>query len=144
MQAKRIQVNEGNDGVAGRTFVVLTTPDSPREETNFHNIWGSVGVEPENTDANSQGTWVLGILRKGEVVAVFTDAVINAEESNPDIIACGVSSSSNQSPFNIKVNPKTSRNIEPGGSLFLAHTTTGITAGTASTRVMLCAHVTRK
>ncbi len=45
-QAKRIQVNEANDGVAAQTSARLDVPTEPREEVNFHNIWGSVTVEP--------------------------------------------------------------------------------------------------
>ncbi len=59
MQAKRIQVNEDNVGVAGGVNVVLTVPSDPREEVNFHNIWIGAAAEPELADSNMQGTWVL-------------------------------------------------------------------------------------
>ncbi len=45
MQAKRIQVQELNLGVGAKVFASLTTPDDPREQTNFHNIWGSASCE---------------------------------------------------------------------------------------------------
>jgi len=50
MQAKRIQVNEGNTGVGGQVNVLLSVPLEPREEVNSHNIWGSVSAEPEFHD----------------------------------------------------------------------------------------------
>ncbi len=146
MQAKRIQVGEGNNGAGGRTAAVLTVPADPREEVNFHNIWGSVTVEPQDADANCQGTWVLLLIRDpATAIPVFTDAFMNLETINFDIIACGVFSASNQSPYNSgPIHPLSSRNLPAGGRLVLASTITGITAGTASNRMMLCAHTTRK
>ena len=146
MQAKRIVVGEGNDGAAGRTAAILSVPTDPREEVNFHNIWIGVSVEPQNADANAQGTWVLQVVRDvASPIPVYTDTFLNTEDQNAFIIACGVWSASNQSPFNlVPVQIKTSRNLEAGGRLMLTSTVTGITAGTASNRVMLCAHVTRK
>ncbi len=145
MQAKRIQVLESNDGAGGETSVVLVVPTDPREEVNFHNIWGSVSVEPQNAGVNCQGTWILGIQRENATFPIYTDTVVNDETNNPYIIACGVFSASNESPFNsAPINPKTSRTLQPGDKLVLSSVITGITAGLASNRVMLCAHTTRK
>ena len=145
MQAKRIDVNELNTGVGGAVEVTLTVPTEPREEVNFHNIWGSVSCEPQTADANAQGTWVLFIRKIGQVTVVFNDANISAETQNAFIIACGVWSASNQSPFNsLPINPKTSRTLQPGDQLVLQSVSTGITAGNVSNRVMLCAHTVRK
>ena len=145
MQAKRIQVLEGNAGVGASATVLLAVPTDPREEVNFHNIWGGVSVEPEGADVNCQGTWVLYILRANSTAISATDANINNEIFNGVIIACGVFSASNQSPFNVEpIHPTTSRTLMPGDSLALVCTITGITSGLASVRVMLCAHTTRK
>ncbi len=144
MQSRRIQVNEGNDGVGGSTEVKLTTPTSPREETNFHNIWLSVSAEPETAGANEQGTWVLFLLRENASTPTFVDATTNAELNNAIVIACGIFSASNESPFNYSTQIKTSRTLQAGDSLTLQIVTTGITADLSSNRVMLCAHVTRK
>ncbi len=146
MQAKRIQVNEGNNGAGAATAVILEVPSELREEVNFHNIWVGVTVEPQDTDANAQGTWVLYFLRDpGASLPSQTDAALNLETLNAVIVACGVYSASNQSPFNLNpVQIKTSRTLEAGGRLILQSTVTGITAGLASNRVMLCAHTTRK
>ncbi len=145
MQAKRIQVNESNDGVGQSTTVLLTAPTDPREEINYHNIWASITVEPENADANAQGTWALFILRANQTSPTLTDANVNNELFNSQIIACGVWGASNQSPYNSPpINPKTSRTLQAGESVGLISTVTGITAGNASNRVMLCAHTTRK
>ncbi len=145
MQAKRIQVNESNLSVAGQVDVDLIAPLTPREEINFHNIWGGVSVEPQNADANAQGTWVLYILRESTNGFVWTDGVVNGEENNAIVIACGIWSASNESPFNMEpLHPSTSRTLQAGDRLRLSCVVTGITAGSASCRVMLCAHVTRK
>ena len=145
MQAKKIDVNESNNGAGANTSAKLSVPDSPREEVNFHNIWGSVSVEPQDADANAQGTWVLYVLKKNVTDISFVDLTIDNEEYNAYIIACGVWSASNQTPYNSgPIHPETSRTLGPGDILQLQSTVTGITAGLASNRVMLCAHTTRK
>ncbi len=145
MQAKRILVNESNDPAGGQTTVSLEVPTDPREEVNFHNIWGSVSVEPQDTDANAQGTWVLMKIIDTQTTPTMTDTIINNETNNAIIIACGVWSASNQSPYNSgAIHPETSRTLQAGDKLVLQSVVTGITAGLASNRVMLCAHVTRK
>ena len=145
MQAKRIQVQEGNGGAGTSVSVILDVPTEPREQVNFHNIWIGVSAEPQNADVNAQYTWVLYIIRDPAVgIVTFTDSVLNLETLNAEIIACGVGSGSNQSPFNmVPTQIKTSRNINAGGRLILQLVTTGITAGNSSNRVMLCAHTTR-
>ncbi len=144
MQAKRIQVADV-DGAAGTQIdVAIGPPTTPREEVNYHNIWGSLMIEPTTQDANSVGTWVLWVAPENFPIPFFTDAVINLEETNAKIIACGVWAASNQAPFNMVVNPKTSRNLNAGDTLVLSAHVIGITAGTNLRRAMLCAHVTRK
>ncbi len=137
-------MNEGNDGAGGLTVVSLTAPTDPREEVNFHNIWGSVTVEPQDADANAQGTWLLMLIRENATTPTMTDVVVNGETHNAIIIACGVWSASNQTPYNISIHPETSRTLQPGDQLILESAVTGITVGLASNRLMLCAHVTRK
>ncbi len=145
MQAKRIQVAETNDGAGGTTLTFLVAPTSPREEINFHNIWGSVSVEPQDAAANAQGSWFLMIIRENATTPTMTDVVVNGESNNAVIIACGVWSASNETPYNSgPIHPEISRTLMPGDSLLLQSVVTGITAGLASNRVMLCAHTTRK
>ena len=145
LQAKRIQVLEGNLLVTQTVTVILEVPTSPREEINFHNIWGSMTAEPDSTDANAQGNWGLYIIPDGGSVKDLGDASINNEVDNPRIIACGTFSCSNQSPYTIdSIHPLTSRTLQAGDKLALGVSITGLTAGIVSTRVMLCAHTTRK
>jgi len=145
MQAKRINVDEQNVGVGASANARLIVPSDPREEVNFHNIWGSVSAEPQDTDANAQGTWVLAIIRQGGAFPSYTDTIINAETENAVIIACGVWSASNQTPYNSgPIHPETSRTLQVSDQLILQIVATGITAGLVSARTMLCAHTTRK
>ena len=74
----------------------------------------------------------------------MTDANIDTQDENQDIIACGVWVSSNQTPYNMMINPKTSRNLGPGDKLSLIVNQQGITTGNGLVRIMICAHVTRK
>ncbi len=145
MQAKRIAVFESNLGAGSGVNAILTSPVEPREEVNFHNIWASASVEPQDAGANCQGTWVLYLIQENTPAINFTDVVVNGQGNNQNIIACGVFSASNESVWNSgPINVKTSRNLNPGDSLAMNCTVTGITAGLASTRVMICAHTTRK
>ncbi len=145
MQAKRIHVNEQNLGAGSATEAFLDVPTDPREEVNFHNIWIGCTVEPQDAGANCQGTWILKIQRENQGSVIFTDTILNNETNNQLIIACGVLGASNESVFNLNpVQIKSSRNLGPGDKLVMNCTITGITAGLASTRVMICAHVTRK
>ena len=144
MQAKRIVVNEVNGGVNAQVTARFTVPAEPREMVNFHNIWFSVSSEPENADANNQGTWVLWVKTDQLVTDPnWNDGVVNTEASNYLIVACGVYSASNQAPFNYGSQVKTSRNLNAGQQLCISIINTGITSGNASLRAMLCAHTIR-
>ncbi len=145
MQTKRIQINETNDGVSGNTTITFTVATDPRREVNFHNIKFSVSVEPQDTDANAQGTWILGVNRENATLPTFTDPLFNGESHNATIIASGIWSASNQTPFNSgTMEVKSSRTLQPGDQLYLQSVVTGITVGLASNRIMLFAHLTQK
>ncbi len=144
MQAKRIAVFESNDGAGGNTNAFLVAPTDIREEINFHNIWCSVSIEPQDAGVNAQGTWALFLLRENATLPTLTDVVINGESNNAVLIACGVWSASNETPFNLTIHPETSRTLQAGDALAITSVVTGITAGLASNRVMICAHTTRK
>ncbi len=132
------------DGAVGTQLSVqLTVPDDPREMVNFHNIWIGVGVEPENASANQNGAWVLMILPRGKPQPTMSLAEINLENNNQFIIACGVTTSSNEGPFTLSEQIKTSRNLNPGDALLLIHNQHGVTAGDVSTSLLICAHTTR-
>ncbi len=145
MQAKRIQVNETNASAGNGINVILDVPLSPREAVNFHNIWIGATAEPQDADANNQGTWVLMSIDDPTVaIPTFLDALVNLESHNARIIACGVYSASNQSPWTLPPTQiKTSRTLPAGGRLIMQLLATGVTVGQVSVRAMLCAHTVR-
>ena len=145
MKAKRIQISEGNDGAGAETNVTVDVPLTPREEVNFHNIHFQVSVEPQDTDANAQGSWFLFLLRENATFPTLTDVVVNGESNNNAIIAFGIWSASNQTPYNSgDMTIRTSRNMQAGDRLIMTSVVTGITAGLASNRVSLFLHTLRK
>ncbi len=144
MQAKRININEGNDGASGFTTCFITAPTDPREEVNMHNIHWGVSVEPQDAGSNCQGSWFLILQRENVTQATLIDTVVNGESNNVTIIAMGVFSASNESPYTEQFTMKTSRNLMPGDNLIVQSVITGITAGLASNRVFISAQVTRK
>ena len=146
MQAKRIQtLRDTALGAGFEVTVVLEIPTVIREEVNMHNIWGSFMVEPEDTDANAFGNWVLYIIKEGGQVVPWTDVTVNAENNNFFVVGCGMWAASNQSPFTSPpIHPLTSRTLNAGDKLALGVTVLGLTAGQVTAQAMLCAHTTRK
>ena len=95
-QAKRIQTLRSEALTAGlEVTVVLEVPTSIREEVNYHNIWAGGIIEPEDTDANAWGNWVLYIIKEGGQVIPWTDVTLNAENNNWFVVACGLWAASN-------------------------------------------------
>ncbi len=145
MQAKRIDVAHADVAVGAQATVFIQAPTDPREEINFHNIWASFNTECENADANAQGNWVLYMIKNpADAIPNFSNAFINTEVINFDIIACGAWGSSNQTPETIEIHPTTSRNLPAGGRLLLSVHVHGLTAGLVSIQSMICAHTVRK
>ena len=144
MQAKRVSTSFASIGAVATRAAQIAVPAEPREMVNFHNMWMGISVVPLDTDANSEGTWVLAILNSTQVFSGFTTAELDAELRNQQIIACGQWAASNQSPFHMSEQVKTSRNLNPGDVLELVVTQENITAGFARVALILCAHTTRK
>ena len=144
MQAKRIQ--EAHADLVGLTqlSVALTPPVIPREEINYHNIWASLSVEPEDASANSHGVWILFVNPVGASIPTWDLVTMNAESFNAIIIACGTFGASNETPYNKEIHPTTSRTLQAGEQLVLSVNIHGVTAGENSTDLLLCAHTTRK
>ena len=145
MQAKRIQLTSQTRLAGQQSDVFLAVPDDPREEVNFHNIWGSMACEPESAGANANGWWVLHIKRQNMTSVVFTEPVVNLEDSNAVIIGCGTWTAANEGPWTSEtVHPQTSRNLMPGDLLVLSIFVNGVSAGAVRTNSIICAHTTRK
>ena len=136
---KRIVIGNFADVAAGvGTSVQLLNPDN--QQTNLHNIWFSVCVNPKNADANVTGQWVL--YREEDITrAIFVPSVanINLETINYKIIACGCFMGSNQKPVSLhQTLGKTSRNVKQNGRLILACIPENMTAGNAEIELMIC------
>ncbi len=137
---KRIFVNESNQGVNGQ---LITDYKVTADKVNCSNIWFSFTIEPENADANAQGSWVLFANNREEADIDWTDANLNDDTLNQLVIAAGVWSASNQTPITCsKSAGNISRNIRKDGKLGLTIKQTGITAGLSSIRGMLMCNTT--
>ena len=116
-----------------------------RRLTNYHNIWGSIAVEPANADANQQGIWVLWLkANTNSADTTWSQATIDADDNTMEVIACGVFSCSNQTPFNKEIHLNSSRNLVANQELVLSVNLHASTAGNATVRVLLCASLSVK
>ncbi len=103
---------------------------------NAHNVHIHITCEPDSTDANAAGQWVLLCL-PDEVSSIPAASIasLEAEGSNAFIWATGLWVASNQTPYNSgDIHFKSSRNCQNGARLVLLTHVEGITAG--STRVV--------
>ena len=147
-EPKRIDLfTIGNVGVAGQVSARFGpgTGTILRRLTNYHNIWGSVLVEPQDADANANGWWILWL--KPDVTnpdPVYSQANILAQDFNQMIIACGTVGSSNQTPFNKEIHLNSSRNLVANMELVLTYHQNGISSGQARVSLLLCAGLSVK
>ncbi len=97
---KRIVAASTAVPVSSIVSIQFQNPDTI--QTNLHNIWFSVCVEPESADANANGTWVL-YREEDSTRAIFdpTTVNLNLETINYKIVACGCWTGSNQTPYNM-------------------------------------------
>jgi len=137
-----------------RTFLndtTFTAVDTIKEVTytvtadkvNCSNIWGSIGLEPENADANANGSWALYATIARDTGFTWDDTLFNDEPEATALIAGGIWCASNQTPFVHTFSAgKVSRNIRRDCMLSLQVYTKGISAGNVSARLMLMCNVT--
>ncbi len=112
-QPKRVSILVASLGAAtqGQASFGLGTGTIIRRLTNYHNIWGSIAVEPAVQDANVQGMWVLWLrANTNQPVTDWSQATIDSDDNTMEIIACGVFAASNQTPFNKEIHLNSSRN----------------------------------
>ena len=129
MQRKRVHAQTSVVSSTGR--VLLTGTVDETNGVNFHNVHFGFGVEPENADANANGTWVLWCIPDA-VSAVPATAIsaLEVEGSNPFLWAMGVWTASNQTPYNLGDQViRSSRNCPRNGRLVLSVDVEGISAG---------------
>ncbi len=135
MQRKRVHVNSTLvAGVGNATSLIGTIDES--NGVNAHNLNFCFTCEPDSTDANSAGQWVLWCL-PDETSGIPNPSIagLEAEGSNAFLWASGLWNASNQTPYTSpNIHIATSRNCQNGARLVLIVRVEGITAG--STRVV--------
>ncbi len=140
MNAQRKRIHALTDtGAVSTTHSNIGTIDESNA-VNVHGLRFSFAIEPENADANANGTWVLSCLPRITTAAVTPSiAGLEAEGDNPVIWACGVWAASNQTPFcNPDTEMKTSRNCQAGTRIVLQIFRQGVSAGNVRVISTLC------
>ncbi len=145
-QPKRIDLNSTSAGIG-----LISARFGPgtgtilRRLTNYHNIWGSISIEPQTAGANSNGWWVLWL--KPDVTNAdpsFNSTAMNDGTINQKIIACGTWACSNESVFNKEIHLQSSRNLVANMEMVLSVRIDGITAGVNQINILLCASLSVK
>ena len=98
---------------------------------NAHGLRVNFSVEPENADANANGTWALWCLPRTTTAIPSTSiGGLELEGDNPALWACGVWTASNQTPYNLPDTALgTSRNCPIGTRIVLRVFRQGVSAG---------------
>ena len=137
MQRKRIHAGTFNPAVSAQSNLVGTITEA--NGVNVHGLWTDFSIEPENADANANGTWVLWCLPDAvSAVPAIGVGTLETEGSNPYIWACGTWIASNQTPFHGNVRPMSSRNCQNGARIVLSIFNQGVSAGLVRHLMMIC------
>ena len=129
-QRRRLKADTAQIGVGGTVPIELVLDES--DAVNFHGMHYCFSIEPENTDANANGFWVLWCLPAGLVDTLDLPnnfAELNDETFLPYVWGVGCWTASNQAPFHYDFSPSTSRNCQRGARILGRVTTIGISAG---------------
>ena len=117
--------------VNNESRVLLDFDNAPA--VNIHGMRYCASIEPENTDANCNGFWMLFCL-PGGVLDVTNDlpkswAGFDNEDFMPYLWGVGCFTASNQAPYHFEYAPKTSRTCQNGARVVGYCVMTGISAG---------------
>ncbi len=129
MQRKRVHIQTSVVVSTARVQLLATVDET--NGVNFHNVHFGYAVEPQNADANANGTWALFCIPDA-VSAVPSTAVsaLELEGSNPFLWALGVWTASNQTPYTSgDFVIRSSRNCPRNGRLIMIVDVEGISAG---------------
>ena len=129
MQRKRVHAATGTGGT-GTQFNLTGTIDETNG-VNAHGLICDFTVEPENADANANGTWVLWCIPdEASAIPTASYGALELEASNAFLWALGNWVASNETPYNSgPIKMGTSRNCQNGARLVLSIHANGVTAG---------------
>ena len=101
---------------------------------NVHGLRFCGSIEPENTDANANGFWILycfpaSIIQPDNNFLPSTFSTLDDEDFLPYVWGVGCWTASNQAPYHFEFAPRTSRTCQKGARILGAIVKTGISAG---------------
>ena len=139
---RRIEVATGQTGV-GISFIDMEFDKG--QVVNLHGFRAEFITEPEDADANSNGTWAVwvlpgGVIQNSDLPATF--GAFGDEDFAPYLWGMGVFASANQTPSLTTFAPKSTRNIQAGGRVVLQIFVNGISAGLVRQRTVLTGFTT--
>jgi len=127
---QRRRVHAATQSVTTTGPLLLTAIVTESNGINAHGMRCSFSVEPENADANANGTWQLWCMPDElAVVPSGTHSVLEQEGSNAFLWAVGTWAASNQSPYTKDIEIRTSRNCQNGARMVLQIWIEGVSAG---------------
>ena len=132
MNAQKRKIVTTTTTKAAATSLSLSMDLNDADAVNIHGVRACISIEPENQDANANGTWALycipgGVIQDSDIPA--TIGTLGSEDSAPYLWGVGCWVASNQGPYNHEFAPKTSRNCQKGARLLLRVTFDGVSAG---------------
>ena len=138
MERKRVHVNSVLQAGVGTSANLIGTIEESNG-VNAHNVHFCFTCEPDSTDANAAGTWVLWCIPdENSTVPGATIANLEGEGSNAFLWASGLWNASNQTPYSSgDMTFGTSRNCQNGARLVLMVHVEGISAGSTRINKML-------
>ena len=133
-QRRRLCADTGANTLIGDSNSDICSLDLDESASvNVHGLRVCGSIEPENTDANANGFWVVYCLPSNiisestQLAETFGD--LNAENLNPYIWGVGCWTASNQAPYHFEFAPRTSRTCQKDARIVCSIVKTGISAG---------------
>ncbi len=145
MNANKRRIEADSDLKAVNTSMDVTLELNQSDAVNVHGLHWCVSIEPEVGDANANGFWAVWCLPgQGISVADLPDtfAELGSEDFAPYLWGTGCWTASNQSTFNERFSPKTSRNCQSGARIVARVRVTGLSSGNVRVNQILSAFTT--
>ena len=132
-QRRRVCAETGSNSTLNDSDADICILDLDESDAvNVHGLRCCGSIEPENTDANANGFWVVyclpsDFINDSSLYTQFTG--LDGEQLNPYIWGLGCWTASNQAPFHWEFCPSTSRNCQKNARIAFSVVKTGISAG---------------